>query len=115
MSPPTPTLRPSPPSWRASSAPIRAVAGTTRWNAKPCAPSTTGSAAPPRPPPPPPPPPDAPRAPRQRPEPAPQAAVLGRSERLDMASAALLNGITSHTFDFDDTHLKTIIHPAAPV
>ena len=29
-------------------------------------------------------------------------------------SAALLNGITSHTFDFDDTHLKTIIHPAGP-
>jgi 2-methylcitrate dehydratase PrpD len=48
-------------------------------------------------------------------EPAPQASVLGRSERVDMASAALLNGITSHTFDFDDTHLKTIIHPAGPV
>ncbi len=48
-------------------------------------------------------------------EPAPQAAVLGRSERLDMAGAALVNGITSHTFDFDDTHLKTIIHPAGPV
>ena len=32
-----------------------------------------------------------------------------------MASAALLNGISSHTFDFDDTHLKTIIHPAGPV
>jgi 2-methylcitrate dehydratase PrpD len=48
-------------------------------------------------------------------EPARQATVLGRSERLDMASAALLNGITSHTFDFDDTHLKTIIHPAGPV
>ncbi len=47
--------------------------------------------------------------------PAAQASVLGRSERVDMASAALLNGITSHTFDFDDTHLKTIIHPAAPV
>ena len=30
-------------------------------------------------------------------------------------AAALLNGITSHTFDFDDTHLKTIIHPAGPV
>jgi 2-methylcitrate dehydratase PrpD len=29
-----------------------------------------------------------------------------------MAGAALVNGITSHTFDFDDTHLKTIIHPA---
>ena len=47
--------------------------------------------------------------------PAPQASVLGRSERVDMASAALLNGITSHTFDFDDTHLRTIIHPGGPV
>ena len=48
-------------------------------------------------------------------QPAPQAAVLGRRERVDMASAALVNGIASHTFDFDDTHLKTIIHPAGPV
>jgi len=48
-------------------------------------------------------------------EPAAQASVLGRKERVDMASAALVNGITSHTFDFDDTHLKTIIHPAGPV
>lgn len=48
-------------------------------------------------------------------QPAPQATVLGRKERLDMANAALVNGITSHTFDFDDTHLKTIIHPAGPV
>lgn len=48
-------------------------------------------------------------------EPAPQSSVLGREERVDMASAALVNGITSHTFDFDDTHLKTIIHPAGPV
>ena len=48
-------------------------------------------------------------------EPAPQATVLGRKDRVDMASAALVNGITSHTFDFDDTHLKTIIHPAGPV
>jgi 2-methylcitrate dehydratase PrpD len=47
--------------------------------------------------------------------PSPQATVLGRSERVDMGSAALLNGISSHTFDFDDTHLKTIIHPAGPV
>jgi 2-methylcitrate dehydratase PrpD len=47
--------------------------------------------------------------------PSAQASVLGRAERLDMASAALVNGISSHTFDFDDTHLKTIIHPAAPV
>ena len=48
-------------------------------------------------------------------EPSKQASVLGRDEKLDMASAALVNGITSHTFDFDDTHLRTIIHPAGPV
>jgi 2-methylcitrate dehydratase PrpD len=48
-------------------------------------------------------------------QPAAQASLLGRSERVDMASAALINGIGSHTFDFDDTHLKTIIHPAGPV
>jgi 2-methylcitrate dehydratase PrpD len=48
-------------------------------------------------------------------QPAPQSSILGRAEKVDMASAALVNGITSHTFDFDDTHLKTIIHPAGPV
>jgi len=47
--------------------------------------------------------------------PSAQASILGRGERVDMGSAALLNGITSHTFDYDDTHLKTIIHPAGPV
>ena len=47
--------------------------------------------------------------------PSTQASILGRTERVDMTSAALLNGISSHTFDFDDTHLKTIIHPAGPV
>ncbi len=47
--------------------------------------------------------------------PSAQASILGRGERVDIGSAALLNGITSHTFDFDDTHLKTIIHPAGPV
>jgi 2-methylcitrate dehydratase PrpD len=44
-----------------------------------------------------------------------QATVLGRGERLDIMLAALMNGITSHTFDFDDTHLKTVIHPSGPV
>jgi 2-methylcitrate dehydratase PrpD len=43
------------------------------------------------------------------------AGVLGRSERFDILNAALINGVSSHVFDFDDTHLKTIIHPAAPV
>jgi 2-methylcitrate dehydratase PrpD len=45
----------------------------------------------------------------------PEASVLGRTVRTDMGHAALLNGIASHVFDFDDTHLKTIIHPAGPV
>ena len=48
-------------------------------------------------------------------QPAPQASILGRKERVDMGGAALINGISSHTFDFDDTHLKTVIHPAGPV
>jgi 2-methylcitrate dehydratase PrpD len=48
-------------------------------------------------------------------QPAPQSSILGRADKVDMASAALVNGISSHTFDFDDTHLKTIIHPAGPV
>jgi len=46
---------------------------------------------------------------------APQASVLGRRERMDVLHAALMNGISSHVFDFDDTHLKTVIHPAGPV
>ena len=45
----------------------------------------------------------------------PQASVLGRRERLDVLHASLMNGISSHVFDFDDTHLKTVIHPAGPV
>ena len=45
----------------------------------------------------------------------PQASVLGRTERVDALHAALLNGVSSHVFDFDDTHLQTIIHPAGPV
>lgn len=48
-------------------------------------------------------------------EPAAQASVLGLGVRVDIGSAALLNGISSHLFDFDDTHWKTLIHPAGPV
>lgn len=43
------------------------------------------------------------------------ATILGRKERLDILHASLLNGISSHVLDFDDTHLETIIHPAGPV
>src|SRR5581483_6394756 len=44
-----------------------------------------------------------------------EATILGRGERVDIFQAALLNGISSHIFDFDDTHLRTVIHPAGPV
>jgi 2-methylcitrate dehydratase PrpD len=44
-----------------------------------------------------------------------QAGVLGRKERLDIMNAVLLNGISSHVFDFDDTDLTTAVHPSAPV
>jgi 2-methylcitrate dehydratase PrpD len=44
-----------------------------------------------------------------------QASLLGRRERLDILHASLVNGISSHVLDFDDTHLKTVIHPAGPV
>ena len=44
-----------------------------------------------------------------------RSGVLGRRERFDPLHAALFNGISSHIFDFDDTHLRTIVHPAGPV
>ncbi|MGA2549893.1 MAG: MmgE/PrpD family protein [Burkholderiaceae bacterium] len=44
-----------------------------------------------------------------------QARLLGRKERFDIMNAAFVNGVSSHIFDYDDTHLKTIIHPAGPV
>ena len=44
----------------------------------------------------------------------PQAAVFGRSERLDILHAALINGISTHVLDFDDTHARAV-HPSAPV
>ena len=44
-----------------------------------------------------------------------QASVLGRKERFDIMNTAFINGVSSHIFDFDDTHLKTVIHPAGPV
>jgi 2-methylcitrate dehydratase PrpD len=44
-----------------------------------------------------------------------QATLFGRRERADVLHASLLNGISSHVLDFDDTHIETAIHPAAPV
>lgn len=43
------------------------------------------------------------------------ATVIGRRERLDILSAAFANAVTSNLLDYDDTHLRTVIHPTAPV
>ena len=44
-----------------------------------------------------------------------EATVIGRSERLDVLSAAYINAVSSNVLDFDDTHPRTVIHPTAPV
>jgi 2-methylcitrate dehydratase PrpD len=41
--------------------------------------------------------------------------IIGRPERTDMLHAAALNAMSANVFDYDDTHLPTIIHPTAPV
>jgi 2-methylcitrate dehydratase PrpD len=42
------------------------------------------------------------------------ATLIGRSEKLDALNAALINAIASNILDFDDTHLRTVIHPTVP-
>jgi 2-methylcitrate dehydratase PrpD len=44
----------------------------------------------------------------------PAAAVLGRPERLDPLHASLLNGISSHVHDYDDTTPGNYNHPTSP-
>lgn len=41
--------------------------------------------------------------------------VLGRTEQLTPPWAALVNGVTAHVEDFDDTYLSCILHPGAPI
>src|SRR6187549_3526082 len=43
------------------------------------------------------------------------ASVLGRAERLDPLHASLINGISSHVYDYDDTTPKNYMHPTSPV
>src|SRR5580700_11227342 len=46
---------------------------------------------------------------------APVAPIAGRSARADAHFAALANGFAAHVDDYDDTHLATVIHPAAAI
>ena len=41
--------------------------------------------------------------------------VIGQSARTDARHAASLNAMSGNVFDYDDTHLPTILHPTAPV
>ena len=43
------------------------------------------------------------------------APVIGRQERVDALTAAFINAASGNVFDFDDTHIPTVIHPTAPV
>jgi len=43
------------------------------------------------------------------------APAIGRMERFRPLDAAFINAALANVQDFDDTHLATIIHPAAPV
>ena len=43
------------------------------------------------------------------------ATLLGRTEKLDALHAALVNALASNILDYDDTHMKTVIHPTVPV
>ena len=45
----------------------------------------------------------------------PVATVIGQSVKLDPMAASFVNAVASNLLDFDDTHLATVIHPAAPV
>ena len=44
-----------------------------------------------------------------------QARLIGRREKTDALTAAFLNAAAGNVHDFDDTHLRTVIHPTAPV
>lgn len=45
----------------------------------------------------------------------PEAHGFGLDERLAAPNAALLNGTLAHGVDYDDTHLRAIVHPSATV
>ncbi|HYF06933.1 MAG TPA: MmgE/PrpD family protein [Acetobacteraceae bacterium] len=46
---------------------------------------------------------------------APEATVMGQGVRLDPMAASFVNTIAGNLLDYDDTHLATVVHPAAPV
>jgi 2-methylcitrate dehydratase PrpD len=47
--------------------------------------------------------------------PGQQASLIGRRERASMAGAVYINVVANNAHFFNDTHLATVAHPAAPV
>lgn len=47
--------------------------------------------------------------------PASSSRMIGRNERTDMLTAAMVNAMAGNVLDFDDTHQPTILHPTSPV
>jgi aconitate decarboxylase len=45
-------------------------------------------------------------------KPSAEATIIGRQQRASLDNAVLINGIALTTADYDDTHLKTVIHPS---
>ena len=43
------------------------------------------------------------------------AAIIGREERVSHLDAAFLNALASTVHTYDDTHLRSVIHPTGPV
>jgi 2-methylcitrate dehydratase PrpD len=41
--------------------------------------------------------------------------VIGRGDRPDALNASFLNAVSANVLEYDDTHLGTVMHPAAPV
>jgi 2-methylcitrate dehydratase PrpD len=46
---------------------------------------------------------------------AQQASIVGRRDRVDVVNAALVNGFAANALDYDDMHVRTLIHPTGAV
>lgn len=44
-----------------------------------------------------------------------QCTLIGRGDRTDVFTGALVTGLAANLLDFDDTHLATFVHPSVPV
>lgn len=44
-----------------------------------------------------------------------QVSLLGRKERTDALTAAMINTLSSSVYSFDDTHTEAIVHPSGPI